>query len=502
LDSPCTIGFDFTSDETPLHARVARRLAKERGYAVAGLTLGRRWKDSWVDLPTRAMEPLRELKRPLRESLERIEREYGDVFPAGFPIADRFMWRRRAEEQQQMLVNTFEAVEGFVLGFKPDIYISTGIAFMFTLVTHAVCRRYGVPHASLVSTRGSQPRFVHRLGTQDHWGLVSRCFRELRRLDEGELSRLWAEEESEIETGRPLFYMTLKRQSLSMEPVFIAEFFRRLRQYYLEGWGFERGDYYTRHPLWYVKRDMTKLLRARWVRWSRGRVFDQPRRGERYYLFPLHLHPEASTLIYAPWYVDQAAAVRNIAQCIPADSRLYVKEHISATGRNPFGFYRGIREIPNVRLLGPWEDTPGLIRDSEGVIVLTSTMGWESLNLGKPTFVLGDVFYNEVAPQMRASSYPELREKVRQVRLGRVARVSEHDLRAFKLAIQRGSFPGMYDVCKMDTLGAVLDDRTVAMIYDGVCRVIDLECVGKGEIHINPAIPWMSDSLSSASARH
>ena len=469
------IGFDFTCDEAPLLAEVARRFAHD-GNPVAGLTLGRRWRDSWKDLKTFALSRAKSDVPRIRASLARIESEYGDLFPASFPIADRMLTDLPRERQMQILVGTFESVERFVSSHKPAIFFSTGIAYLYNLVSYAVCRKRGVVHVALVPGRSSEPRFGYMLGIDGRLDAVVKRYAQLRAggdVDPTHMARSSQADDRDQDTVPS--YMKFKRQSLSLEPVFVSEFFRRLYRYYAAGWGLDREDYLTRNPFWYVRRDLAKLARARVLSWRRRGVFDTPTEGERYFMFPLHLQPEASTIIHARWYVDQIQTVRNVAQCLPADCLLYVKEHISAVGRNRLGFYRRLRQIPNVRLIGPWERTPQLLESALGVIVLTSTMGWEAIQMGKLTLVLGDVFYNDLSPDLKVAGWDDLRSKLRHVRNGRLATVPDSDIRAFQKAVHEGTYPGMFDVCKMDTAQYVLDKANVELIHRGLTRVIEAE---------------------------
>ena len=57
-------------------------------------------------------------------------------------------------------------------------------------------------------------------------------------------------------------------------------------------------------------------------------------------------------------------------------------------------FYRSLKDYPNIKFISPWISSHKLIKNSEGVIVLTGTVGWEAILYSKPVFVLGKVFYN------------------------------------------------------------------------------------------------------------
>lgn len=136
-------------------------------------------------------------------------------------------------------------------------------------------------------------------------------------------------------------------------------------------------------------RNLRRRLRAAKVR----RCYAQPPAGEKFLLYPLHFHPEASTSILAGAYLDEYEVIRNIAFSLPQGVQLYVKDHLSAWAYPPLAFYRRLRALPNLRLLPSEAPTKQLIRQSEAVITLTSTVGYEALLLHKPVFLFGRVFY-------------------------------------------------------------------------------------------------------------
>jgi hypothetical protein len=124
------------------------------------------------------------------------------------------------------------------------------------------------------------------------------------------------------------------------------------------------------------------------------RQFERPVPGERFVLFPLHLQPESTTLILAPYCVDQIALIEDIARSLPIDHRLYVKEHGVSRGRRPLGYYARIRSIKNVRLITPDCDTHDLITRASACCVINSTVGWEAILYERPVVTLGHVSYN------------------------------------------------------------------------------------------------------------
>lgn len=155
-------------------------------------------------------------------------------------------------------------------------------------------------------------------------------------------------------------------------------------------------------------RNVSRAIRVRFC----GRYYSSSRTGDRYLLYPLHYHPESSTSVQAPAYIDEYNVIRNIAFNLPAGVVLYVKDHISAYGFQTLSFYKKLGELPNVKLLGPFEKTKELIRGSLGVITLTSTVGYEALLLNKRVFLLGNVFYEFHPNVIKVRNYSNLFEEI------------------------------------------------------------------------------------------
>ena len=128
----------------------------------------------------------------------------------------------------------------------------------------------------------------------------------------------------------------------------------------------------------------------------------------KYIYFPLHVDPEITTLTYAPFYANQIAVIENIAKSIPMGYALAVKEHPYMYGLRSISFYRQLAKLPNVILVHPLEDNYEVIKNAEAVIVLTGTVGLESIVMEKPLFVLGNVFYNQYDLACKVDNIKEL----------------------------------------------------------------------------------------------
>ena len=473
------IAFDFVCDEAPIFARIGQRYLED-GHEVCGLTMGRRWQSFWADFPsTYPLDVVFNGETDFRLELQRLEKEYGCFQPASFLTADRFLSQLPRDKQTPALVNSFRAVEDAFAEEKPDYYFSTGIAYLYNLVTLAVCERYKIPHLSLYSTRGDVPRFTISLGKGGSWNLVDREYEAILSgdiIDEKEYRDAREKLDSFRENAVQPYYMKASYQAFKIKPVFVNEFMVRTRNWYFKGWGKERGDYITQPPWWYARRDLKKIVRAQWIMSRRDAIFDAAAEADRFYLFPLHLQPEASTLVLSKWYVDQLDTIRNISKTLPTDRLLYVKEHISALGRHTLKFYDALKAIHNVRLIAPNENTPDLIRRSMGVIVLSSTMGWEALLLQRPVYILGQVFYQNIRGTEKIGSFEELAARLaanRALENGQEKLDNDEDIIRFMVALKRQSFEGDFNVAKMDLHKKVLEDSNIDKLYKGFKIIVN-----------------------------
>lgn len=153
-------------------------------------------------------------------------------------------------------------------------------------------------------------------------------------------------------------------------------------------------------------RQVKRKLRFRAV----TRLFRKQVETTRYFLYPLHFHPEASTSILASDYLDELSVIRAIAFRLPVDVKLVVKEHPSAAALQPLSFYREIAALPNVELVAPELNAKLLARKAIGVVTLTSTLGFEAALLNKPVICLGDVLFGYFPNVRMIANYPELGE--------------------------------------------------------------------------------------------
>ena len=112
--------------------------------------------------------------------------------------------------------------------------------------------------------------------------------------------------------------------------------------------------------------------------------------------FPLQLQPEMTTSSLGGRFRDQAYAIECLAEKLPSNMRILVKENPKQGGymRGPMFFHR-LRRIPNVVFLPSWANTHELREKSKFVASITGTIGWEAIHSGKPALVFGKAWYRK-----------------------------------------------------------------------------------------------------------
>jgi capsule polysaccharide export protein KpsC/LpsZ len=184
--------------------------------------------------------------------------------------------------------------------------------------------------------------------------------------------------------------------------------------------------------------------------------------NERFLLFPLHYQPEASTLVLGYFYDDQLSVIENIAKALPIGTYLYVKEHRIGFGLRRNAYYRRIRSYPNVRLIGPYANTRRLVADCDGVVTISSTVGWEALCFGKPVFLMGETFYSNLPGVTKVSSYEALADALN----APPARSDQASVRRYVAALLEACHRGVYYIPHADT--RVLSKQNISDLASAV----------------------------------
>lgn len=144
----------------------------------------------------------------------------------------------------------------------------------------------------------------------------------------------------------------------------------------------------------YVKAVREEINKRQYGKWVRLNIDDV--RGKKFFLYPLHMQPEASVDVVGRYYEDQLQIIKNIWRIMPDNYILLVKEHSNAIGNRSYGFYKHCKEYPNIYFINEYTDSHELIDLSEAIFTNSGTIGLEAALKGKPAFVFSHIFYDKL----------------------------------------------------------------------------------------------------------
>lgn len=300
---------------------------------------------------------------------------------------------------------------------KPDVLINEAPANIFNLIAYHFCRKYNAAYLGVIGSK-----FQGRIDIYDKThtcSLYEKHFKDISSESIPDRQKQFAEKFIQDFTSHHTLPPYMDFQYSFSRSKGLERYIKRIVKLspyfskYLSNRNFFKNfDYesesFLKYNLLYLWRSFKRQLRKVYFK-SQYKKDDNE---GKFFLYPLHFHPEASTLVLAAYFSDQLNTIKNIAFSLPFPYRLYVKEHPVAIGTRVDSFYRGIKKLPNVVLISSNENNKELIEKSEGVITLTSTVGMEAALLGKPVYVLGDVFYQYHPLARKVKSFEELKQKI------------------------------------------------------------------------------------------
>jgi len=161
--------------------------------------------------------------------------------------------------------------------------------------------------------------------------------------------------------------------------------------------------------------------------------------NKKFIFFPLQVQPERNVDIDAPFYANQIEVVTNIAKALPADCKLFVKEH-------PLMRYRHWREIteyeemislPNVEVIHPEVSAKEILENCLAVITIAGSGGLEAALHKKPAIVFADTIYASLPSVYRLKNLEELPNLIREAL---DTEVKLTDINKFINILERNSF--------------------------------------------------------------
>lgn len=164
-----------------------------------------------------------------------------------------------------------------------------------------------------------------------------------------------------------------------------------------------------RTEVWRFMRVIRMILYA-WRRWP----FVQPNEiPTRYFLVPLHLRPESSTLTFGRNLEEEdfVDAIAGALTRINSEISCVLLENPSMVGDRRQAFYRRLLRHLNVIFVDPTVSTQVLVQQSLGVLTISGTVALEASLRGVPVHVMGTPDYLEAIDSHGANKLTVFLEK-------------------------------------------------------------------------------------------
>ncbi|MBQ7148564.1 MAG: hypothetical protein IJR96_07405 [Pseudobutyrivibrio sp.] len=329
------------------------------------------------------------------EKLVEYEKKY-DASPIWkYIYADRFLVYRGYDYCVHTAAGLFAFWEYVFTNYKVDFYYDEVIATLLTYIAYLVGRKVGTHYYSALLMRSVGMDLTHHYMLNDP-------FEMMYDMPEDYATREYTEEQLkraedflsgfEEKHSKPAFMQFSGKKPTWKAKFFILPLFW-VRQRFFNPHTRDKGSY-----LYYKAYERTMEQILFYFRYKASiKYYKKPDMNRKFVYYPLHLQPEASTLVCAQKYEKQLFFLDNLAKSIPADTVIYAKEHYSFLGCRDNNFYKALAEYPNIVLINPWEDSFELIDHCECVATLTGTAGIEAMLLRRPVIMGGNALY-ENAP--------------------------------------------------------------------------------------------------------
>lgn len=301
---------------------------------------------------------------------------------------------------------------------RPNVVIFEMPGSIFAGIAFHLCRKYNIDYLGLLDSTLPGRTIVYDL--ERGCSKYEKTFKELNSDNISDSEKKFAREfiKNFLSHQQLPSYVDYQIKYSKTGPIknYIRREIKMIRpwlQYFLNRKYFRPFDYESEIQLksWLLN-PWRKSLMRRIRLFLQKNIYDSAVENDKFFFFPLQVEPELGTTFLATHFSDQLNTIKNIAFSLPLPYKLYVKEHPLFIGERTTGFYKTLKRIPNVILISPNENVEPLIKKSQGVITLSSTVGMEAALAGKPVYILGDAFYSYHPLCKKVDTFEELKQKI------------------------------------------------------------------------------------------
>ncbi|MBM7139703.1 MULTISPECIES: capsular biosynthesis protein [Acinetobacter] len=353
--------------------------------------------------------------KDLEISPARVKEYWGDIFYSDFDrfLTHDFNLNKDKNYWLNIKVNLDSFFEKVISSNKIDFVLYENISNSFAYAAYMQCKKQGKEYIGLMGSRLPNHFEIQNSIIDDELIKIDKLTREPATKNELEWFEAYRKSIVDIQ---PDYMKQNGLDNVAISRILkMNKFLKTLKLItmgfkYNYSYDFQFGNPFTM-PIKAIRVNLNRYFNTRKSQkyYISKTELDVCSSKEKFYVYPMHFHPESSTSVLAPEYTCEYTNIINIANNLPFGTYLYVKDHKSAKGVQEIDFYKKISALPNVRLINFDVNIKKLILKSEGVITVNSTAGYEALLLEKPVYLLGRVFYEEF-PNVYKINFKDIRK--------------------------------------------------------------------------------------------
>ena len=310
--------------------------------------------------------------------------------------ADRIIRQHPFDLVVKTIAGTCRFWEDLLERVQPDAIVGE-VACASEWIAYSLARRIGIQY--LIPYSGPMPkRFYFLRSPGGAWDAAEAVYCDIKRrgLTSGQASVA----EDFLSTFRrtrlrSAIHAPAFRSPVTLDRVRLEQLVKRAKRVpfrvrtYLEDGKFEIGSYNGRPPWEPVWKDLRRILRHL----SQKTIFEKEMAPGPKVYFPLHVQPEFTIDVRAPFCTNQLALIESIAKSVPSGYRLIVKDHPGMRGLRPTHYYRDVKSLYNVQLVSPAVDSHSIIQSCDALLTIVGTTAWEGILYEKPVVAFGPLGY-------------------------------------------------------------------------------------------------------------
>jgi len=148
-------------------------------------------------------------------------------------------------------------------------------------------------------------------------------------------------------------------------------------------------------------------------------LYEEPPLDKKIIFFPLHYIAESQVTVRSNGFIDQVLLLKLISLNLPDNYKILIKEHPNVPGRMKLSDLLSIRKLNNVSLVNPKKSAHELIKLSDIIMTINSTVGFEAILYQKPVITFGKSFYRGRGLTLDINSINELSKKLKKAEIFR-----------------------------------------------------------------------------------